>query len=103
MTYSLAVEPYKFKNRSRESGQAWDLIATHLNWKIGNRHEDKARRNDTKEIWAAENRRSTKQHFAADAITTGQSTTADARYVSSFYATKSATKPNYAGNCGKVC
>ena len=27
----LAVEPYKFKNRSRESGQAWDLIATHLN------------------------------------------------------------------------
>ena len=27
----LVVEPYKFKNRSRESGQAWDLIATHLN------------------------------------------------------------------------
>ena len=26
----LAVEPYKFKNRCRESGQAWDLIATHL-------------------------------------------------------------------------
>ena len=27
----LAVEPYKLKNRTRESGQAWDLIATHLN------------------------------------------------------------------------
>ena len=27
----LSVEPYKYKNRSRESGQAWDLIATNLN------------------------------------------------------------------------
>ena len=27
----LVVEPYKFKCRSRESGQAWDLIATYLN------------------------------------------------------------------------
>ena len=27
----LAVEPYKLKNRTQESGQAWDLIATHLN------------------------------------------------------------------------
>jgi len=27
----LTVEPYKFKNRSRESGQAWELIASNLN------------------------------------------------------------------------
>ena len=27
----LTVEPYKCKNRSRESGQAWDLIAANLN------------------------------------------------------------------------
>ena len=27
----LTVEPYKCKNRSRESGQAWDLIAVNLN------------------------------------------------------------------------
>ena len=27
----LTVAPYKFKNRSRESGQAWELIASNLN------------------------------------------------------------------------
>ena len=27
----LTAEPYKCKNRSRESGQAWDLIAANLN------------------------------------------------------------------------
>ena len=27
----LTIEPYKCKNRSRESGQAWDLIAANLN------------------------------------------------------------------------
>ena len=27
----LTVEPYKFKNRSRESGQAWELLASKLN------------------------------------------------------------------------
>ena len=27
----LTVEPYKFKNRSRERGQAWELIASNLN------------------------------------------------------------------------
>ena len=27
----LTVERYKFKNRSRESGQAWELIASNLN------------------------------------------------------------------------
>ena len=27
----LTVEPYKCKNRSHESGQAWDLIAANLN------------------------------------------------------------------------
>ena len=27
----LTVEPYKFKNRSPESGQAWELIASNLN------------------------------------------------------------------------
>jgi len=27
----LTVEPYKFKNRSRASGQAWELIASNLN------------------------------------------------------------------------
>jgi len=27
----LTAEPYKCKNRSRESGQAWDLIAKKLN------------------------------------------------------------------------
>ena len=28
----LTAEPYKCKNRSRESGQAWDLIAANLNF-----------------------------------------------------------------------
>lgn len=27
----LTVEPYKFKSRSRENGQAWELIASNLN------------------------------------------------------------------------
>ena len=27
----MTVEPYKFKNRSRKSGQAWELIASNLN------------------------------------------------------------------------
>ena len=27
----LLCEPYKFKSRSRESGQAWEFVASHLN------------------------------------------------------------------------
>ena len=53
-------------------------------------------------IRAAENRGTTKHYVTADATSTGKPASADARHVIGIHATKSATKPNHAVDCGKV-
>ena len=83
------------KKKARRSGSD-TLDFMREKWK---RHKNEARGNDTKTVRAAKNARAAKQRVATDAITTGKSTTKNARHVISIHATKSSPKPNYVGHC----